>query len=88
MKKVKKALVLSLIASAFVATPAFAAHQHYIETPGTTVCDIANGQTSKEGDAPGGHVFHDKVHIGQPGDFAFTQVDQVSVGKGSCEQVE
>lgn len=44
------------------ATPALADHDHHIVTPGTCVTDVANGQTSKGEDEPGGHVFHTHVH--------------------------
>lgn len=45
------------------ATPAAADHDHHLVTPGTCVTDVADGQTSKDGDEPGGHVFHGHVHM-------------------------
>jgi hypothetical protein len=85
MKKVKRVLFLSLIVSAISATPAFAAHEHYLVTPGHTVCDIGSGQTSIEDSNHGGyHQFHENVHLGKPGSFAFNKGGQVSVFKGTC----
>lgn len=64
-----------------LAGPALADHAHYLVTPGTTVEDIGSGQTAKCRDEPGGHKFHDNVHTGTPGQFAFAQGGQVEVGK-------
>ena len=61
---------------------AMANHDHNLITPGTTVVDIANGQTEKCSTDPGGHKFHDNVHLGTPGTFAFAQLNNpVSVIK-------
>lgn len=85
MKKVKRALFVTLVVSAFSATPTFAAHSHYLVTPGHTVCDIGSGQTSKDDPNHGGyHKFHENVHLGNPGTFAFNQGGKVSVFKGTC----
>lgn len=46
---------------------ALADHDHNLITPGTTVVDIANGQTEKCSTDPGGHKFHANVHLGRPG---------------------
>ncbi|MFC4801858.1 hypothetical protein ACFPA1_21230 [Neobacillus sp. GCM10023253] len=87
MKKVKRVLFLSFFVSALSATPAFAAHQHYLVTPGQTVCDIGSGQTSIDDPNHGGyHQFHEHVHLGTPGTFAFKQGGQVSVFKGTCPE--
>ena len=48
-------------------------HDHNLITPGTIVEDIADGQTEKCATDPGGHKFHENVHLGQPGLFAFAQ---------------
>ena len=48
---------------------ALATHEHWLVTPGTTVEDIASGQTSNDGN--GCHKFHDHVHKGEPGLDAF-----------------
>lgn len=45
------------------ALPAAADHDHHIVTPGTCVTDVADGQTSRSADDPGGHVFHTRVHM-------------------------
>ena len=72
-------------AMAVSALPAFAAHQHYLSTPGTCVEDVASGQTSKEPGEPGYHKFHENVHLGTPGKAAFAnEANPVSVGKGTC----
>ena len=47
---------------------AFACHEHTLYTPGTTVEDIASGQTSQELGEGGYHQFHVHVHKGVPGD--------------------
>jgi hypothetical protein len=52
---------------------ALADHDHDLITPGTTVDDIGDGQTRKCPPHPGGHKFHDNVHTGMPGGFAFEQ---------------
>lgn len=76
------ALLASLLVSS--ATPALASHEHWLETPGTCVEDIARGQTDKEDGEGGYHRFHENVHLGQPGMVAFEN-GPVSVGKGeSC----
>ena len=75
------ALVTTLAMLLAAASPAFANHEHVLTTPGTTVQDIASGQTEKCADEPGGHKFHEYVHIGTPGTFAFAQGDQVVVDK-------
>jgi hypothetical protein len=46
-------------------------HDHDLITPGTVVVDIADGQTEKCASDPGGHKFHENVHLGQPGTFAW-----------------
>jgi hypothetical protein len=46
-------------------------HDHNLITPGTTVVDIGNGQTEKCATDPGGHAFHEHVHLGMPGMKAF-----------------
>lgn len=62
---------------------AFAAHDHFLSTPGTCVIDIAGGQTSIGDSGHGGyHKFHDHVHLGAPGTFAFQQAQNpVAVDK-------
>jgi hypothetical protein len=64
-----------------LAGPAFADHAHNLITPGHTVVDIGGGQTEKCATEPGGHKFHNNVHIGTPGTSAFPQSGNVSVIK-------
>ena len=78
---IKLGLALATSAMLATATPALADHEHWLETPGTCVEDIAAGQTSKLATDPGGHKFHENVHTGTPGTFAFGH-GPVSVGKG------
>jgi hypothetical protein len=81
-------LGLALLASALIstATPALADHEHWLETPGTCVEDIARGQTDKAAGEGGHHRFHENVHLGQPGESAFDN-GPVTVGKGtSCPE--
>jgi len=60
-----------MMAATMVASgSAFAAHDHYLVTPGTCVEDIASGQTSQTSGG-GAHRFHDNVHLGTPGTFAW-----------------
>jgi hypothetical protein len=67
------------------AVPAFANHEHYLETPGTCVEDVASGQTAKGPGEGGYHKFHDNVHKGHPGLEAFENKNNpVSVDRGSC----
>jgi hypothetical protein len=79
------AVAAIIAASAIFSAPAFASHEHYLETPGNCVEDVASGQTEK-GEGEGGyHKFHDNVHKGQPGTEAFEKENNpVSVDKGSC----
>ena len=60
-------VALVVAAMMALAGPAFADHDHNLTTPGTTVVDIANGQTEKCAVDPGGHKWHENVHIGQAG---------------------
>ena len=75
---------MMVVSMAFSAS-AFASHEHYLETRGTCVEDVARGQTAKDEGDPGGHKFHENVHKGQPGTEAFEKENNpVSVDKGSC----
>lgn len=64
-----------------LAGPALADHAHYLATPGTTVEDIGRGQTEKCSTGPGGHKFHENVHVGQPGQAFDNPKNPVSAGK-------
>ena len=64
----KRLLVATIAALAFVPGVAFAGHEHFLVTPGTCVEDIAGGQTSISDLEHGGyHQFHDNVHTGAGG---------------------
>lgn len=73
-----KRLIATTVFAGALALPmfagtAFAGHDHNLITPGTTVVDIANGQTEKCSTDRGGHKFHANVHKGTPGMWAFLQ---------------
>jgi hypothetical protein len=83
MKKTVKMEILGAVAlvSVGLAAPASAHHDHYLDTPGTCVEDMARGQTSQTSGG-GAHQFHDNVHLGQPGMEAFSNPNNpVSMGK-------
>ncbi|HEV2126450.1 MAG TPA: hypothetical protein VGW38_27140 [Chloroflexota bacterium] len=86
MNVVKTAVIAGAVALGIgFAGPTLAAHEHWLQTPGTCVEDIASGQTSKATTEPGGHKFHEQVHLGMPGETAFAnEANPVSVGKGNC----
>jgi len=76
-----------------IAGPALADHGHFVirtDRDGTAHCRyIAEGQTSKGSDEPGGHAFHDHVHTGQPGaDEHGTDFDKDSNEAGRCDTVQ
>lgn len=82
----KRTVLLFTVAAVMAAMlvfagPAFADHAHYLVTPGTTVEDIASGQTEKCASEPGGHKFHENMHVGQPGKAFANPRNPVSVGK-------
>lgn len=74
----------------FVAGPASATHAHHIDTPGT--CADRNGQGFGTGQEhsdnsadPGDTTFHERIHKGTPGLFAFEQSSNpVVVAGGLC----
>jgi hypothetical protein len=83
MKRIILLVTVALVMAAMLAlaSPAFADHAHNLITPGTTVENIGSGQTEKGCGEPGYHKFHENVHIGTPGTFAFPQSGNVSVVK-------
>ena len=83
MKRIILLVTVALVMAAMMALagPALADHEHFLTTPGTTVQDIAHGQTEKCSTEPGGHKFHENVHIGQPGQAFANPNNPVSVGK-------
>ena len=72
-------VALALLIVGMLAGPAFAGHDHWLQTPGTCVEDIGSGQTAQT-TGGGAHRFHDNVHLGIPGTSAFTRTP-VTVGK-------
>ena len=82
-KHIMVLLTVAAIMAAMLAFagPAFADHDHNLTTPGTTVVDIANGQTEKSACARGGHKFHENVHVGQAGKAFANPNNPVSVDK-------
>ena len=92
-KMSKKLAVGALVVAAgvgAVAAPASATHAHHIETPGA--CADRNGQGfgtgQRHGDNsadPGDTTFHERIHKGTPGLFAFEQAaNPVGVDGGLC----
>jgi hypothetical protein len=81
-------------ATTLTPSPAGADHSHFIYQPAhgnhpATCRYIANGQTSKAMDDPGGHAFHENVHTGRPGsDDKGTDFDKYdNRGNYDCEFV-
>lgn len=69
-----KTPIMAMVFAGALAMPMFAGtaladHDHNLITPGTTVVDIADGQTEKCATDPGGHKFHANGHTsgGQEG---------------------
>ncbi len=86
--RVLRSIVVGLTALG-LAAPAAADHPHWIAGPAGCKEDVAQGQTRKGEDEPGGHKFHENVHLGQPGKEggAFdNENNPVSVGKDSCPE--
>ena len=83
MRRITLLVVVAAVLAATMAWagPAFANHDHNLTTPGTTVVDIANGQTEKCASEPGGHKFHLNVHVGQAGAAFANPNNPVSVDK-------
>ena len=83
MRRIILMVTLAAVIAAMMALagPAFANHDHNLETPGTTVVDIANGQTEKCASEPGGHKFHENVHVGKAGAAFANPNNPVSIYK-------
>ncbi len=81
----------SVITAVVVAAgPAHATHPHHLDTPGACVdrsgAGFGIGQVhgGNTGD-PGDTTFHERIHKGTPGTFAFQQENNpVSVAGGLC----
>jgi hypothetical protein len=85
MRRIMMLVVVALVTAAMMALagPAFANHPHNLITPGHIVEDVGSGQTEKCATEPGGHKFHENVHFGTPGTFAFPKSGNVSVVKAA-----
>ncbi len=83
MKRIMLLVTVAVVMAVMMALagPAFANHDHNLYTPGTTVVDVANGQTEKCASEPGGHQFHENVHVGQAGEAFANPNNLVSVDK-------
>jgi hypothetical protein len=95
MKKFFVAAAITVSAVGVVAGPAAAGHLHRIETPGA--CVDRNGQGFGGGEDhetglgagvtdPGDTSFHERLHAGTPGQFAFKQQNNVSIIAGVCPE--
>jgi hypothetical protein len=86
LRLIRLALVIGLLlALALAAGPAAAGHQHWLQTPGTCVEDIASGQTRiSDPDHGGYHRFHNNVHIGQPGAAFENPKNPVAIDRGEA----
>lgn|GEM_PF-5854486 len=82
MKKAIKATILGAVLFAGTAVPAFASHDHHLDTPGGCTTIPVWHQEHGLGD-PGKKV-HGGLHTGVPGTFAFGQAGVVSVAGGAC----
>lgn len=68
MRRLIVVVSLLVLMTMAAAPAAFAAHEHFLVTPGTCVENIGAGQTSIDDPDHGGyHRFHDNVHTGTPG---------------------
>ena len=73
MKRSIIAVIMAMTLLTAMGGTALADHDHNLITPGTTVVDIANGNTENCSGDPAYHKFHLNIHLGTPGDFAFGQ---------------
>ncbi len=91
----KRVLVFAFVLVGMVglaAGPAGATHSHHIDNPGTCVDrsgrGFGTGQPHSDNTAdPGDTTFHERIHKGKPGTFAFEQPgNPVAVSGGPCPQ--
>lgn len=86
MRRVFVSLMLSALMSLALAGLASANHSHDLVTPGTTVEDIARGNTWRCPGQPAGHAFHEHVHLdvfGKPPGTGVAQTDNVWIVAGA-----
>jgi hypothetical protein len=86
----RRAAALAISGAAILALDgtAMADHSHDLITPGTTVVDVARGQTGKA-TGPGCHRFHENVHLGAADSDGFlghghSRVRVVKTESGTC----
>lgn len=88
----KRIVVFAATGAALVGlagAPASATHPHHLDTPGTCVDrngdGFGSGQVHSDNTAdPGDTTFHERIHKGTPGMYAFARTGQVSVSGGRC----
>lgn len=90
MKRFFVAAAITVSAIGAVASPAAATHAHHIDTPGACVDrngqGFGTGQPHSDNSAdPGDTTFHERIHKGTPGTFAFERDNNpVGVSGGYC----
>ena len=88
MRRILCVTALAAILMVSTGGAALANHDHNLITPGTTVVDIGNGQTEKCASDPGGHQYHEHVHLGVAGVTAFANpnnpVSVIKTESASC----
>lgn len=64
----RRSIAVAVMAASLLiamAGPAFAGHDHFVETPNGQCHQVASGQTSIDDEGHGGyHRFHSNVHLG------------------------
>lgn len=81
----RRALTIAGVAltTTMVGGPAMAGHVHYVLTPNGDCHVVASGQTSIAEDDPGGHKFHDNVHLGATGEAGTAGDDFLGMGRAA-----
>lgn len=86
MRRAFVSVALSGLLTLAMAGLALANHSHDLVTPGTTVEDIARGNTWRCPGEPAGHAFHEHVHLyvfGKPAGTGVAQTDRVWITAGA-----
>lgn len=86
MRRAFVSVALSSLLTLAMAGLALANHSHNLVTPGTTVEDIARGNTWRCPGDPAGHAFHEHVHLavfGKPRGTGVAQTDRVWITAGT-----
>lgn len=90
IKKLTISAAAVAVAVGLAAAPAAATHPHRLDTPGTCVdrngAGFGTGQDHDDNTAdPGDTTFHERIHKGTPGQFAFERDgNPVGVHGGPC----